>query len=50
MASRKEPKLRHDEYQRAMKRALACKPFLKSDGKYLSRDEAHDRQELRKHK
>jgi hypothetical protein len=50
MASRKKPKLRQDEYQRAMKRALARKTILKSDGKYLSRDEAHDREELRKHK
>jgi hypothetical protein len=50
MASRKKPKLRQDEYQRAMKRALAHKPFLKSDGKYLSRDETHDRGHLREKK
>lgn len=32
-----------DEYAKAMKRALARKPFLNSDGKYPSREEAHDR-------
>lgn len=36
-----------DSYQKAMKRALARKPFLKSDGKYLTREEAHDRANLR---
>ncbi|HEY4899432.1 MAG TPA: hypothetical protein VIH91_01305 [Terriglobales bacterium] len=50
MASRKKPKLRQDEYQRAMKRALGRKTILKSDGKYLARDEAHDRGQLRKSK
>ncbi len=32
-----------DNYAKAMKRALGRKPFLKSDGKYPSREEAHDR-------
>ncbi len=34
---------REDEYARAMQEALARKPFLKSDGKYLSREELYDR-------
>jgi hypothetical protein len=36
-----------DEYTKAMRRALARKPFLKTDGRYLSREEAHDRSRLR---
>lgn len=39
--------LESDDYQAAMRRALARKPFLKSDGPYLSREEAHDRSRLR---
>ncbi|MGA9567588.1 MAG: hypothetical protein WBS19_18825 [Candidatus Korobacteraceae bacterium] len=39
--------LQEEGYERAMKRALARKPFLKSDGRYMSRDEAHDRNRLR---
>jgi len=35
------------EYRRAMRRALARKPFLKTAGRYLSREEAHDRSGLR---
>jgi hypothetical protein len=34
-------------YENAMQRALARKPFLHSDGRYLTRDEAHDRSHLR---
>jgi hypothetical protein len=34
-------------YNQAMRRALARKSFAKSDGKYLSREEAHDRDGLR---
>ncbi|HUJ94848.1 MAG TPA: hypothetical protein VLW84_06270 [Terriglobales bacterium] len=34
-------------YESAMRRALARKPFLKTDGRYLSREEAHDRSRLR---
>lgn len=43
----KERMVERDEYQRAMRRALARKPFLKTDGRYLSREEAHDRARLR---
>jgi hypothetical protein len=35
------------DYAKAMRRALARKPFLKTDGRYLSREEAHDRSRLR---
>jgi len=41
-------KIQDKEYKRAMKRALARKPFLLSDGKYLTRDQVHDREQLRK--
>jgi hypothetical protein len=30
-----------------MREALARKPFLKTDGRYLSREEVHDRARLR---
>jgi hypothetical protein len=43
----KERMLEADGYQRAMRRALARKPFLKSDSRYLAREEAHDRGRLR---
>jgi hypothetical protein len=36
-----------DDYSRAMRRALGRKPFLKTDGRYLSREQAHDRSRLR---
>ncbi len=36
-----------DGYERAMRRALARKPFMHTDGRYLSREEAHDRSGLR---
>lgn len=36
-----------DRYDAAMRRALAREPFLKSDGRYLSREESHDRTCLR---
>lgn len=39
--------LEKDPYGRAMRRALARKPFLKTDGRYSSRDEAHERHRLR---
>jgi hypothetical protein len=32
-----------DKYEKAMRRALARKPFLKSTGRYPSREELHDR-------
>jgi hypothetical protein len=43
----KRQMLENDDYEEAMRRALARKPFLKSDGKYPSREEAHDRSGLR---
>ena len=36
-----------DSYDAAMHRALSRKPFLKTDGPYLSREEAHDSPGLR---
>ena len=36
-----------DDYDRAMRQALARKPFLKTDGKYLSREEVHGRARFR---
>ncbi|MGC1370805.1 MAG: hypothetical protein WA824_01590 [Candidatus Sulfotelmatobacter sp.] len=36
-----------DDYERAMRQALARKPFLKTDGKYLSREEVHERARFR---
>jgi hypothetical protein len=35
------------EYDLAKRLALKRKPFLKSDGKYLSREEAHERSRVR---
>ncbi|HUI84965.1 MAG TPA: CopG family transcriptional regulator [Candidatus Binatia bacterium] len=43
----KERMTEADAYEKAMRRALARKPFLKTDGRYISRDEAHDRARLR---
>jgi plasmid stability protein len=43
----KQRMLEGDNYERAMRRALGRKAFLKSDGRYLSREEAHDRDRLR---
>ena len=43
----KERMAAQDDYAKAMRRALARKPFLKTDGRYLSREEAHDRSRLR---
>lgn len=34
-------------YDAAKRRALARQPFLKSDGRYLTREEVHDRARLR---
>ena len=36
-----------EQYESAMLRALARKPFLKSDGRYASRVEVHERNRLR---
>jgi hypothetical protein len=43
----KERMIAQDEYARAMRSSLARKSFGKSDGKYLSREELHDRARLR---
>jgi hypothetical protein len=43
----KERMKEKDSYEVAMRRALARKPFLKTDGRYLSREEVHDRARLR---
>jgi hypothetical protein len=43
----KERMQEKDSYEAAMRRALARKPFLKTDGRYLSREEVHDRARLR---
>jgi hypothetical protein len=43
----KERMLERDGYEGAMRRALTRKPFLKTDGRYLSREEVHDRTHLR---
>lgn len=43
----KERMLEKDGYERAMRRALTRKPFLKTDGRYLSREEVHERARLR---
>jgi hypothetical protein len=43
----KERMLHSDGYERAMRRALARKAFLKTEDRYLSREGAHDRAGLR---
>ncbi|MGH7728065.1 MAG: CopG family transcriptional regulator [Vulcanimicrobiaceae bacterium] len=43
----KERMVEADGYERAMRSALARKPFLKSGGRYLTREQAHDRTRLR---
>jgi hypothetical protein len=43
----KERMTAQDGYARAMRRALGRKPFLRSSGRYLTREEAHDRSRLR---
>jgi hypothetical protein len=43
----KERMLEKDGYEGAMRRALKRKPFLKTDGQYLSRGEVHDRTRFR---
>jgi len=39
----KERMQENEEYEAAKRRALARKPFPKSDGRYLTREEVHDR-------
>jgi len=43
----KERMIEEGSYERSMRRFLATKPFLKTDGRYLSREEVHDRARLR---
>jgi hypothetical protein len=43
----KERIMQKNNYEVAKRRALARKPFLKTDGRYLSREQAHDRERLR---
>ena len=43
----KQRMLDQDAYARAMRRSLTRKPFLKSDSRYPSREEAHERTRLR---
>lgn len=43
----KERMTEEQSYERAMKYALSRKPFLNTDGRYISREEAHDRSRLR---
>jgi hypothetical protein len=43
----KERMKQNDKYNAAKRRALAHKPFLKSNGQYLTREKAHDREHLR---
>ena len=43
----KERMTAQDGYERAMRRALGRTPFLQSTGRYLTREEAHDRSRLR---
>jgi len=46
----KEHMLHGHGYENAMRRALARKPFPKTRGLYLSREETHDRAGLRSYK
>jgi hypothetical protein len=39
----KERMSARDGYEKAMRRALDRRPFLRSKGRYLTREEAHDR-------
>ena len=43
----KERMMQKNNHEAAKRRALARKPFLKTDGRYLSREQAHDRERLR---
>jgi len=43
----KERMKENAEYNAAKRRALARKPFPKSDGRYLTREEVHDRTRFR---
>jgi hypothetical protein len=43
----KQRMLEEDGYDDAMRRSLSRKPFLKTDGRYLTREETHERSRLR---
>jgi hypothetical protein len=43
----RERMLQTSDYQAAKRRALAREPFLNTDGRYLSREQIHDRERLR---
>lgn len=43
----KDRMLEKDNYEKAMRRALARQPFLNSKGSYPTREEAYDRERLR---
>ena len=43
----KQRMLEEDGYESAMRRSLARKPFPKTGGRYLTREEVHDRSGLR---
>jgi hypothetical protein len=43
----KEQMTREKRYERAMRSALRRGPFLRTDGRYLSRDDVHERARLR---
>ena len=43
----KERMQEEDGYEHTMRRALAREPFLATEGQYLSREDAHDRDHLR---
>jgi hypothetical protein len=43
----KERMSAQDGYENAMRRALGRKPFLHGDGRYLTREEVHDRARTR---
>ncbi len=43
----KERMATQDVYEKAKRRALRRKPFLRSNGRYLTREESHGRSNLR---
>ena len=43
----KQRMVEEDSYERSMRGFLATKPFLKTNGRYLTREEAHERARLR---
>jgi hypothetical protein len=43
----KQRMLEEDGYDAAMRRSLSRKPFPKSDGRYLTREDTHDRSRVR---